>query len=115
MIEQLEDWPLQSSSPWSSLFSATFGEHMCGASDVQSYGLLLAIWVRESKIEALCQPQLPLTVQQVKDFSRLYTRKAHVHHYTNFMEREEFDQAFETVNSLIKDYIHLDMLQLGEI
>ena len=31
------------------------------------------------------------------------------------MEREEFDQAFETVNSLIKDYIHLDMLQLGEM
>ena len=36
-----------------------------------------------------------------------------MHHYTNFMEREEFDQAFETVNSLIKDYIHLDMLQPG--
>ena len=49
----------------------------------------------------------------MKDFSRLYSRKAHVHHYTNFMEREEFDQAFETVNSLIKDYIHLDMLQPG--
>ena len=50
---------------------------------------------------------------EVKDFSRLYSRKAHVHHYTNFMEREEFDHAFETVNSLIKDYIHLDMLWLG--
>ncbi|CAE7215947.1 Tube1 [Symbiodinium necroappetens] len=50
---------------------------------------------------------------EVKNFSRLYSRKAHVHHYTNFMEREEFDQAFETVNSLIKDYIHLDMLQPG--
>eukprot|EP00435_Cladocopium_sp_Y103_P068138 s218_g31.t1 len=45
----------------------------------------------------------------VKDFSRLYNRKAHVHHYTEYMEKGEFDEAFETVNALIKDYIHLDM------
>ena len=49
---------------------------------------------------------------KVKDFSRLYNRKAHVHHYTEYMEKGEFDEAFETVNALIKDYIHLDMLQL---
>ncbi|CAK9061779.1 Tubulin epsilon chain (Epsilon-tubulin) [Durusdinium trenchii] len=47
---------------------------------------------------------------QVKDFSRLYCRKAHVHHYTEYMEKAEFDEAFETVNTLIKEYIHLDML-----
>ena len=49
---------------------------------------------------------------EVKDFSRLYNRKAHVHHYTEYMEKGEFDEAFETVNTLIKDYISLDMLQL---
>ncbi|CAE8652293.1 unnamed protein product, partial [Polarella glacialis] len=46
----------------------------------------------------------------VKDFSRLYTRKAHIHHYTQYMQKEEFDDAFEVVNSLMKDYIQLDML-----
>ena len=54
----------------------------------------------------------PSCSTKVKDFSRLYNRKAHVHHYTEYMERGEFDEAFETVNALIKDYIHLDMLQL---
>eukprot|EP00438_Fugacium_kawagutii_P010741 Skav218257 [mRNA] locus=scaffold2035:113736:130136:- [translate_table: standard] len=53
-----------------------------------------------------------LQMSTVKDFSRLYNRKAHVHHYTEYMEKGEFDEAFETVNALIKDYIHLDMLQL---
>lgn len=48
--------------------------------------------------------------QNLRDFTRLYARKAHVHHYTQYMEREGFDQAYETVNSLMKDYIHLDML-----
>lgn len=46
----------------------------------------------------------------VRDFSRLYSRKAHVHHYTEYMDRGEFDDAFEKVNSLMKDYIQLDML-----
>lgn len=46
----------------------------------------------------------------VKDFSRLYGRKAHVHHYTEYMEKAQFDEAFETVNTLIKDYIQLDTL-----
>ena len=35
-----------------------------------------------------------------------------MHHYTEYMEKTEFDEAFETVNTLIKDYIHLDMLHL---
>lgn len=48
--------------------------------------------------------------QNLRDFSRLYQRKAHVHHYTEYMEKEAFDEAFETVNTLMKDYINLDML-----
>lgn len=52
------------------------------------------------------------SLTEVKDFSRLYNRKAHVHHYTEYMEKVEFDEAFETVNTLMKDYISLDMLQL---
>ena len=59
-----------------------------------------------------CQVNSKSTCTKVKDFSRLYNRKAHVHHYTEYMEKGEFDEAFETVNALIKDYIHLDMLQL---
>lgn len=51
-----------------------------------------------------------LSATEVKDFSRLYNRKAHVHHYTEYMEKVEFDEAFETVNTLMKDYISLDML-----
>merc|ERR1712190_459662 len=48
--------------------------------------------------------------QTLRDFNRLYSRKAHVHHYTEYMEKEHFDEAFETLNSLVKDYTHLDML-----
>jgi len=48
--------------------------------------------------------------QRLKDFSRLYNRKAHIHHYTEYMEKACFDVAFETANSLMKDYIQLDML-----
>ena len=58
-----------------------------------------------------CRGVRTLESAQVKDFSRLYTRKAHVHHYTEFMEKAQFDEAYETVNTLIKDYIHLDMLK----
>eukprot|EP00929_Paragymnodinium_shiwhaense_P107239 TRINITY_DN73317_c0_g1_i1.p1 TRINITY_DN73317_c0_g1~~TRINITY_DN73317_c0_g1_i1.p1 ORF type:complete len:586 (+),score=95.31 TRINITY_DN73317_c0_g1_i1:158-1915(+) len=46
----------------------------------------------------------------LRDFSRLYSRKAHVHHYTQYMEKALFDEAFETTNSLMKEYIHLDMM-----
>jgi len=48
--------------------------------------------------------------QTLRDFNRLYTRKAHVHHYTDYMELASFDEAFETANSLMKEYIHLDMM-----
>mmetsp|Transcript_26801 Transcript_26801/g.46495 ORF Transcript_26801/g.46495 Transcript_26801/m.46495 type:complete len:599 (-) Transcript_26801:63-1859(-) len=49
--------------------------------------------------------------QNLRVFNRLYSKKAMVHHYTKYVEREIFDEAFETVNTLMKDYIHLDMLQ----
>lgn len=48
--------------------------------------------------------------QTLSDFTKLYSRKAHVHHYTKYMEKAEFDQAHETINALMKDYIHLDLL-----
>lgn len=47
----------------------------------------------------------------LRDFSRLYTRRAHVHHYTQYMDLGVFDEAYETVNSLMKDYLHLDIMQ----
>jgi len=48
--------------------------------------------------------------QTLRDFNRLYSRKAHVHHYTQYMEQSMFDDAFETVNSLMREYIHLEMM-----
>lgn len=49
--------------------------------------------------------------QTLRDFGRLYSRKAHVHHYTQYMEQQHFNDAFDAVNSLMKDYIHLEMVQ----
>lgn len=48
--------------------------------------------------------------QNLKLFNRLYSKRAHLHHYTQYVEKECFDEAFEASNSLMKDYIHLDML-----
>ena len=32
-----EDWPLQSATTWAPILSVAFGEHLCGAPDVQPY------------------------------------------------------------------------------
>jgi tubulin epsilon len=48
--------------------------------------------------------------QNLRVFNRLYSKRAHLHHYTQYVDRDVFDEAFETVNTLMKDYIHLDML-----
>ena len=40
-------------------------------------------------------------------FHRIYRRKAHTHHYTQFMEGELFDSAAERVQQLIDDYARL--------
>lgn len=37
-------------------------------------------------------------------FNRLYVRKAHVHHYTQYTDLETFDNALEGLSSLITDY-----------
>ncbi|CAD7965423.1 unnamed protein product [Amoebophrya sp. A120] len=48
----------------------------------------------------------------VRKFERLYKRRAHVHHYTDFMDSEdpllEFDAALENVRSVMGDYLHVD-------
>lgn len=49
--------------------------------------------------------------QNLRVFNRLYSKRAHLHHYTQYVDRQVFDEAFETVNTLMKDYIQLDMLQ----
>eukprot|EP00916_Digyalum_oweni_P024673 GHVL01040810.1.p1 GENE.GHVL01040810.1~~GHVL01040810.1.p1 ORF type:complete len:275 (-),score=26.65 GHVL01040810.1:112-936(-) len=41
-------------------------------------------------------------------FMRLYTRKAHVHHYTEYMERSEFDRCVSITSNLISDYEYID-------
>jgi tubulin epsilon len=41
-------------------------------------------------------------------FKKLYTRKAHVHHYTEYMETEKFEQALENANFLINEYAKLE-------
>ncbi|KAI8834075.1 Tubulin/FtsZ family, GTPase domain-containing protein [Chytriomyces cf. hyalinus JEL632] len=37
-------------------------------------------------------------------FMKLYKRKANLHHYLNYMEKEDFQSALESVQSLIKEY-----------
>ncbi|KAJ3030038.1 UNVERIFIED_CONTAM: Tubulin epsilon chain [Siphonaria sp. JEL0065] len=37
-------------------------------------------------------------------FLKLYKRKANLHHYLNHIEKHEFDQALESVRSLIEEY-----------
>ena len=41
-------------------------------------------------------------------FNRIFKRRAHVHHYTEFMEEEQFLVAQETLVGLVQDYQSLD-------
>jgi tubulin epsilon len=41
-------------------------------------------------------------------FLKLYKRKANVHHYTNFMEKERFDQALESLEEVSGRYTNLE-------
>lgn len=41
-------------------------------------------------------------------FQKLYARKAHVHHYTEFMERARLAEALENVQFLINEYAKLE-------
>lgn len=38
---------------------------------------------------------------------RIYKRKAHVHHYTQYMEQSVFDEAIETLEDLMKSYMRM--------
>eukprot|EP00873_Tetraselmis_striata_P003164 jgi/Tetstr1/423428/TSEL_014109.t1 len=44
-------------------------------------------------------------------FQKLYKRKVYVHHYTQFMEEATFDEAFQSVDALVRDYAELDRPQ----
>ncbi|KAI9328270.1 Tubulin/FtsZ family, GTPase domain-containing protein [Obelidium mucronatum] len=37
-------------------------------------------------------------------FVKLYKRKANLHHYLNYIDKNEFDEALESVHSLIQEY-----------
>ena len=41
-------------------------------------------------------------------FMKLYKRKANVHHYTNYMEKERFDEAIHSLDDLAARYSDLD-------
>lgn len=41
-------------------------------------------------------------------FVKLYKRKAHLHHYLNYMEQEEFESAIRDVRSVIDGYQKLE-------
>lgn len=41
-------------------------------------------------------------------FRKLYARKAHVHHYTEFMESDRFEEALENVRYLVEEYAKLE-------
>eukprot|EP00920_Eleutheroschizon_duboscqi_P024829 GHVT01061545.1.p1 GENE.GHVT01061545.1~~GHVT01061545.1.p1 ORF type:complete len:629 (-),score=125.88 GHVT01061545.1:448-2334(-) len=46
--------------------------------------------------------------EQLNRFSRLYRRKAHLHHYTQYLSSSHFDETFESVTSLSNEYAALD-------
>jgi tubulin epsilon len=49
------------------------------------------------------------TFERLRDrFRKLYVRKAHVHHYTEYMEAERLSEAFENVRFLIDEYVKLE-------
>ena len=37
-------------------------------------------------------------------FAKIYRRKAHIHHYTEFMDEHEFQLSLEALDSLTDDY-----------
>ena len=39
---------------------------------------------------------------------KIYRRKAHVHHYTSYMEASQFDLALEELDGLMSSYGELD-------
>ena len=41
-------------------------------------------------------------------FAKLYSRKAHIHHYTEYMDVGLFDEALEALVSLVGEYTKLD-------
>ena len=41
-------------------------------------------------------------------FKKLYSRKAHVHHYLEYMEKKEFDDARDAVMDICRDYQRMD-------
>ena len=43
-----------------------------------------------------------------QSFSKIFKRRAHVHHYTEYMEEEHFFTAEETLKKLIVDYTGLE-------
>lgn len=49
------------------------------------------------------------TFERLRDrFRKLYVRKAHVHHYTEYMEAERLSEALENVRYLIDEYAKLE-------
>merc|ERR1711920_810606 len=40
-------------------------------------------------------------------FHRLYRRRAHVHHFTQYMQLERFEEAREAIESIASDYERL--------
>eukprot|EP00397_Hematodinium_sp_SG-2012_P012137 GEMP01012299.1.p1 GENE.GEMP01012299.1~~GEMP01012299.1.p1 ORF type:complete len:498 (+),score=96.95 GEMP01012299.1:122-1615(+) len=50
--------------------------------------------------------------QTTQGFMRLYTKKAHIHHYTQFMEKSMFDDALEEVRDLCESYKEIEQHRL---
>ena len=44
-------------------------------------------------------------------FMKLYSVRAHVHHYDQYLELSYFDGTMETINSVVDDYAYLNTVQ----
>ena len=42
-------------------------------------------------------------------FVKLYRKKAHLHHYLEYIEKQAFDEALENVEDLVSEYRSLEM------
>ncbi len=67
---------------------------------------------RKLPVELLClanNTAISHTFEKIHtSFSKIFNRRAHVHHYTEYMEEEQFVAAEETLVGLINDYQSLE-------
>lgn len=50
-------------------------------------------------------------IEMVDRFNKLYRRKAHIHHYTEFLDIQHFDETIVETTNLINRYTELEKME----